>query len=98
MDNLVISKRVREKLKSKHNVSEDDIVECFSNICGRFLLDTRADHQTNPATEWFVSETNRGRQLKILFMYDKDTNKMVIKSAYPAEPEAIRIYEKYGIS
>lgn len=97
MDNLVISQKVREKLKTRHNVSEDEIAECFTNMEGRFLLDDREDNQTNPASEWFVAETYRGRRLKVIFMYYKDTNKIVIKTAYPAEPDAIRIYEKYAI-
>ena len=98
MDNLVISPRILEKLKTKHNVTRDDIEECFTNVRGRFLLDLRADHQTDPPTEWFVAETNMGKLLKIAFMHDRDNNKVILKSAFPPEVEAIRIYNTHAVN
>ncbi len=55
---LIISARVREKLKQKHRVSEDEIIDCFANINGRYLRDKREQHQTNPPTLWFIAETD----------------------------------------
>ena len=98
MDNLVISSRILDKLKTKHNVPRDEIVECFTNVRGRFLLDLREDHQTDPPTEWFVSETNMGRLLKIAFMHDRHNNKVILKSAFTPEPEAIRIYNTHAVN
>jgi len=63
-----ISPRVRQKLLSKHNVSEDEIVQCFQNMeaTSKFLTDPREEHQSNLTTYWFISETNRRRKLKVV--------------------------------
>jgi hypothetical protein len=49
MDNsmkLDISRDIREKLLTKHNVTEEDIIQCFSNDYGLGLLyDDREDHK-----------------------------------------------------
>ncbi len=95
--NLSISDDVRQKLAVKHGgISEEDIIECFSNRTGKFLQDTRAEHQTNPPSLWFIAETNNGRKLKVVFMYFSDSNQVAIKTAYSANPEEIRIYNKYA--
>ncbi len=96
---LVIPGRIRQKLASKHGVNEDDIRECFANLTRqhKFLLDTREDHQTDPPTRWFISETDFGRQLKIVFMVDENKS-VIIKSAFEPNDEEIRIYCRCGIS
>ena len=93
---LVISAKIRQKLTEKHGVAEEEIIECFSNREGDFLQDTREDHATDPATNWFIAETNRGRKLKVAFMYYSETKKVVIKTAYEANDSEIRIYQKYA--
>lgn len=91
---IIFSQGIRDKLASKHSVSEDDVRECFANRSGQFLEDTREDHKTDPATLWFVAETNSGRRLKVIFVY-RDGN-IFIKSAYVAEEKSIRIYDSLG--
>jgi len=94
--NLIISSSVRTKLKDKHNVTEDEIKECFVNKPkgkGQ-LLDNRADHKTNPKTMWFISETDRERKLKIAWMKMKDG--AVIKSAFEPNETEIGIYERHA--
>lgn len=66
--NLKISDHVRNKLLRKHGVGEQDILECFANRCGGWLRDQREKHQTDPPTVWFVSKTDRGRLLKVVFV------------------------------
>lgn len=92
---LTISDAIISKLKTKHNVSENDIEECFSNREGKFLVDDREDHRTNPETNWFIAETHYGRKLKIIFMVYPDSE-VRIKSAYEPNPTEIRIYTKYA--
>lgn len=66
---IYISKAVQEKLDTKHGgVTMDEIRQTFANIDGKFLIDSRAEHLTNPLTRWFIAETNYGRELKIAFM------------------------------
>ena len=93
---MLISPRVRDKLKRPdHNVTEDEILECFANRELGDCQDTRAWHATNPPTRWFVSQTDRGRRLKIVYMYH-ESGVVEIKSAYPATDGVTRIYEKYA--
>lgn len=92
---LRISPKIRKKLAEKHNVSEQEILECFASREKKYLEDTREDHKTDPPTLWFVAETDFGRKLKIAFMQDKDGD-IHIKTAYPANEEEIRIYIKFA--
>lgn len=87
---LVISPAVRSKLDAKHNVQELEIRECFLNFQGKYLVDTRENHATNPPTLWFIGETYRGRKLKIIFVH-RDGN-LYIKSAYDADVVSSGIY------
>jgi hypothetical protein len=93
--NFMISTRIKEKLLGKTPpVREEELVQCFSNHSGKFLIDTREDHKTDPATLWFIAETNAGRKLKVVFVPMEDG--IHIKSAYEPEPAALRIYNKYA--
>lgn len=93
---LLISNRVRQKLlQPNHNVTEQEIIQCFANRGPAECLDERAEHKTNPVTRWFVSETDYGRKLKICYMLHPD-GVVEIKTAYLATAEVIRIYTKYA--
>ncbi len=93
---LIISSGVKNKLSSKHGgITEEDILQCFANRLGKFLLDTREEHLTDPPSNWFVAETNFGTKLKVVFIQTKD-RKIVIKTAYEANAEEIRIYSKFA--
>jgi hypothetical protein len=99
---LYISPRIKKKLAEKHQVSEDEIKQCFQNFEGDFIRDTREEHQTEPPTWWFISETNRMRKLKIAFVARKveDTDgqqtRVDIKSAFPPDLEDIECWERHG--
>lgn len=91
---LIISPSIRAKLSEKDPpVTEIEIVESFANRIGNDLLDSREEHFTDPPTRWFVAETNFGRNLKI--MYILTVHGIVIKSAYDATDNIIRIYNKH---
>lgn len=94
---LLLSPKIRNKLSDKSPpVSEDDIVQCFANRHGAFLLDTRANNLTNPPTHWFIAETDYGRPLKVCFVPMPD-GEFHIKTAYAPNHEEVRIYNKYGV-
>lgn len=91
LEHLIIAPDIRDKLaREDHNVKEDEVRECFLNHDGFYLEDDDEDHATNPPTEWFVGETDRGRLLKIIFVF-QDGN-LYLKSAYPANAKTQRIY------
>lgn len=94
---LRISDGVRNKLASKHGVSEDEIVQCFANRSGQFLEDTREAHRSDPPTEWFIAETDFGRELKVVFV-NPGKGDIFIKSAFEPNQRERRIYQKYGQS
>ncbi|MGH8445443.1 MAG: ADP-ribosyl-(dinitrogen reductase) hydrolase [Solimonas sp.] len=68
MKNLVISSSVMQKLLTRHHVSREEIIECFFNRTHKCLIDDREDHRSDPPTEWFISQTDKGRTLKIVFI------------------------------
>ena len=94
---LFISSRIRAKLaQADHNVTEAEILECFANRQLGYCVDNRPEHQTIPPTQWFAAETDHGRWLKIVFVFEQSTGIIEIKSAYSATDEVQRIYKKYA--
>jgi hypothetical protein len=91
---LIISVKIREKLASKHNVSPDEVAQCFANRVGKFLLDTREKHASNPSTHWFIAETDYGRKLKVVFVPSQGD--IYIRSAFSPNAEELRIYASLG--
>lgn len=92
---LKISNNIMHKLQQKHGLSnpEQEILEVFYNRTGDTLIDTREDHKSDPPTQWFIAETNRGILLKVCFV--AKNGDIYIKTAYRPNSEEIRIYEKY---
>ncbi|MBD2859976.1 ADP-ribosyl-(dinitrogen reductase) hydrolase [Spongiibacter sp. KMU-158] len=88
---LVISTKIMAKLKDKHCVTKTEVLQCFSNINGEFLIDSREEHQTDPPSQWFIAETDQGRKLKVVFVF-KDGD-FFLKTAYPANSTEISIYK-----
>lgn len=89
---LSICPNVLQKLKEKHGVSRAQVFECFANRQGPMLLDTREEHKTNPPTKWFISETDMGLKLKIVYI--RTDSEFVVKSAYPPNFEELDIYAR----
>lgn len=89
-----VSTRILEKLARKHNVKKEEVDQCFANRNGKYLRDPRAEHQTNPPTQWFIAETDFGRRLKVVFI--RNGSDIDIKSAFDPNQEELRIYAKFG--
>jgi hypothetical protein len=91
---LLISPNITAKLSGKTPpVTQEEIEQCFANSSGCYLEDTREDHKSNPPTQWFISETDRGRELKIVFI-QRDNN-IAIRTAYDPNDVEKRIYNKF---
>jgi hypothetical protein len=94
---LIISASVQVKLANKNPpVTREEILECFGNLAGKLLKDTRGTHQSDPPTVWFIAETNFGRKLKVAFIQRGAT--VTIRTAYDPNADELRIYAKYGIT
>lgn len=94
MKNLIVSATVLTKMRDKHGVSLREVEQCFENQCGLYLEDDREDHQTDPASLWFVAPTNQGRMLKVIFMFLEGS--IHIKSAFEGDLAAQAIYDRHG--
>jgi len=92
---LRISSKVQEKLANKKPpVTYEEILQCFVNRTGGYLLDTREQHKSDPPTRWFIAETYYGRKLKVVFIArDGD---VIIRSAFEPNATEIRIYNAHG--
>lgn len=95
---LQFSERILDKLKHLHNVMPDEVEQCFDNRCAGLLEDTREEHLTDPATQWFIAETNQCRKLKVAFIRRtiRGVVRIDVRTAYEPNGEEIRIYEKYA--
>ncbi len=91
---LIISQKILEKLATKHGVSKDEVEQCFANRTGKYLMDLREDHKSDPPTYWFISETNFARLLKIVFI--PQDGGIYIRTVFSPNEEELRIYKKYG--
>jgi uncharacterized DUF497 family protein len=91
---IIIPSSILMKLRDKHSVSQREVEQCFENLCGTYLEDERENHKTDPATLWFIAETNESRTLKVVFIF-LDGN-IHIKTAYEPSPGAIALYDAKG--
>lgn len=96
MRNLHISPGILTKIEqaSHGSLTRRIIEQCFENHCGRFCEDDREEHRTDPPTLWFVAPDNQNRLIKVVFVQHAGT--VYLKSAYPADPEVLRIFKKYA--
>lgn len=97
---IAITPKVLAKLEQKHGVTPKEVEQCFLNRTGGFLEDTREQHRTDPPTQWFIGETNKGRRLKVVFVRRQiEAGPQIdLRTAYVPNAEEIRIYEKFGYS
>lgn len=92
---LKITTDVLKKLDGKHNVTQQEIVECFTSRTKEPLDDLRQQHKTNPKTVWLISETESGRKLKIVYI-EHINGDIEIKSAFKPNQAETYIYNKYA--
>lgn len=91
---VIISAGIADKLREKHGVTEREVEQCFENLCGELLMDSREEHRTDPATKWFIAPTNKNRLLKVCYV-PRDGNQYV-RTCYPPNEDELRIYRKFG--
>jgi hypothetical protein len=93
--NLVISPAIEGKLILKHQITRQDVEQCFLNRNRSYLIDNRINHQTEPATEWFIADTDRAILRKVVFIFNEGL--IYIKSAFPPNSTEIRIYNRISV-
>lgn len=91
--NFKFSDRLLNKLDGKHDVTEKEVKECFYNSDDEDdLEDSREEHTTVPPTQWFLAYTNKGRLLKVVFVYREENKTFYIKTAYEPNDDERRIF------
>lgn len=95
MDRLKISEKIEAKIWDKHQLKRSDVEECFLNRVGGLLEDSREEHKTDPATQWFIASNNTGKTIKVVFMVLSNGD-VILKSAFEANKAEIDIYAKFG--
>jgi hypothetical protein len=89
--NLTVSPSVLQKIKTKHDITEEQIYECFYNRTHGFLIDSREEHKSDPPTNWFISETDCGLRLKVCFI--QIGTEIKLKTAFvPTNPNTVEMY------
>ena len=94
MQQLIITAKVLEKLKAKHGIARSEVEQCFYNRVGNLLVDDRELRRTNPPTLWFISKTNKGRLIKVVYI--QKGSEVYLKSAFEPNATEISIYARHG--
>ena len=84
--------RSLERAAKKHGVMPGEVLECIQNKLYGRLIDDRAENRTFPSTRWFLAETDSGRKLKVVFLFDKKFQRFVLKTAYEPNMQEEKIY------
>lgn len=90
MRNLIISEKIRSKLTDRHSVTEREVEQCFENIEGPLLIDSREDHKSDPPTLWFISRTNKNRLLKVAYI--QRGGSVYLRTCYEPNETEMQIY------
>lgn len=91
---LIISAATAHKLKYKHKVTEQEVIECFYNRTRETIIDDREQHRSVPPTEWFIADTFAGRRLKVVFISVLVDELAILRTAYPPNTLEERLYEQ----
>ena len=91
---IIIYSTILDKLKNKHGVSASEVEQVFLNRTGVLAKEMRAKNQGAEDRFWFISPTDKGRELKVVFFIDIDENVPVIITAYEPNNDEVKLYEK----
>ena len=91
---IVISAKIRDKLMAKHNVTPEEVEQCFANRNGKCISDTREEHESEHPTLWFIAETHNGRKLKVVFVLEHGDT--YIRTAFEPSEATIKNYLRFG--
>lgn len=96
---LMISPRILQKLNEKHDVTREEVEQCFMNVEASsmnrrnpYLEDVREEHatRTGAPTLWFIGETDTGRRLKIVFVLEHGG--IYLRTAFPPTESQAKDY------
>ena len=91
---IIIYPLILDKLTNKHGVSANEVEQTFLNRSGSLAKEVRPRNQGDEVRLWFISTTDMGRELKVVFFIDADENAPVIVTAYEPNDDEVKLYEK----
>ncbi|MGE0526564.1 MAG: ADP-ribosyl-(dinitrogen reductase) hydrolase [Bdellovibrionales bacterium] len=91
---IIIYPLILEKLRNKHGVSADEVEQAFLNRTEKLAKEVRERHQGDEPRWWFISTTDVGRELKVVFVQDEDGKTPVIITAFEPNDDEVKLYEK----
>ena len=91
---IIIYPSILEKLRLKHGVSAYEVEQAFLNRVGKLVKEVRQQNQGDEDRFWFISTTNNGRELKVVFIIDDEENVPAIITAYEPNDDEVNLYEK----
>ena len=91
---IIIYPFILDKLEIKHGVSAGEVEQLFLNRTGFLAKETRAQNQGDEDRFWFISSTDEGRELKVVFFMDVVEKVPVIITAYEPDENEVNLYEK----
>jgi len=87
------SPAILKKMREKHGIDIEEVLECFSNIEHGFIEDTREGNVTNPPTYSFIAETDHGKEIFVCFMQARD-RVIHLKTAFRPDVKRKEFYLK----
>jgi len=91
---IIIYPSILEKLKNKHDVTADKVEQAFLNRTGKLAKEVREKHQKGEQRWWFISKTDVGRKLKVVFFNDPIEKAPMLITAYGPNDGEVNLYEK----
>lgn len=91
---LIISPKIKQKLATKHEITEREVIECFANYHGLLLKDDREENRTDPPTMWFIGETDYGKLVKICFIIRGSD--IYLRTAYKPNSDEIEYFKRHA--
>lgn len=91
---IIVYSLILDKLRDKHGVSADEVEQAFGNRDGMLAKEVRPHNQGDEDRLWFISATDKGRELKVVFFIDDDENVPVVITAYEPNDDEVKLYEK----
>ncbi|MDH4466500.1 MAG: hypothetical protein QE271_00460 [Bacteriovoracaceae bacterium] len=71
-----------------------EVEQVFLNRIGPLAKEVRVNNQGMEIRFWFISKTNKGRRLKIVFFIDPEEKAPVVITAYEPNDDEVSLYEK----
>jgi uncharacterized DUF497 family protein len=87
---LVVSAKIEAKLRLKHGITLDEVMQAFADRPDYVLEDEREEHKSDPPTWWFIASTDSGKLLKVVYI-ERDAD-VHLRTAYPANKTEIAIF------